>query len=60
MTEDGDRLWCREESVKNEINDEKQTPSIIRDTIRVDGKESENYFVGEISNIVSQQYLMVT
>ena len=58
MTEDGDRLLCREESIKIEIDNEKETHWIIRDTIRVDGKESENYFVGEISNIVSQQYLM--
>ena len=65
MTEDGDRLACREESIKEEINkikdDDVSIPldhRIIRDTIKVDGKESENYFVGEISNIVSQQYLM--
>ena len=64
MTEDGDRLLCREESIKNEIHeikdddDHRIIKGIIRDTIMVDGKESENYFVGEISNIVSQQYLM--
>ena len=58
--EDGDRpILSREDSIKDEIADVQKTAEIIRGTIRVEGEKSENYFVKEINNIISQQYLMV-
>ena len=54
--------YIREENlqaVKEMIADESETEDIIRDSIRVEGEVSEQYFVEEISKIVSQQYIMV-
>ena len=47
------------QAVKEMIADESETEDIIRDSIRVEGEVSEQYFVEEISKIVSQQYIMV-
>ena len=65
MSEDVTRSYSqyiREENlqaIKEMIADESETEDIIRDSIRVEGEVSEQYFVEEISKIVSQQYIMV-
>ena len=52
-------LMEQEYIIRMEIEDEDLTKDIVRETIKVDGDKSIQYFISKIVGVVNREYVMV-